>query len=329
LNDWKRLWINYYGIPPSIPKKSYYQVLDTSFTNISLVRNKVVFVGRGGPHMTAHGDDSDQHLTPYDVKADGVEILATTTRNLLKHEGISEPSHTVEALVIIVWGTLFSLLLNGVRVGGYANLRGPKLANVPLLRRGLRIIACSVALIMLVAFLMFAYAHVWLPWTIPVFAQIPCAAAWTVWMVVVPPKPRYDAFISYRRSGGSDFVRLVHDKLENQENIKTFVDINELGAGKFGPELLGEIDAAPSFIFIVSSGAFDRCYEDDDWVRQEIAHALKLKKNIVPLMMEGCSMPKRKTLPDDIADFAELNGFEYSNSFADAAIHKLASELRS
>ena len=89
-------------------------------------------------------------------------------------------------------------------------------------------------------------------------------------------------------------------------------------------ELLRKIEAAPSFVFIVSPGAFDRCRDENDWVRREIGHALKRVKNIVPLLMEGCKMPESQALPEEIADLVRYNGVEYSNKYADAAIKELA-----
>ena len=102
------------------------------------------------------------------------------------------------------------------------------------------------------------------------------------------------------------------------------MDVVEAQAGKFDEELLRKIEAAPSFVFIVSPGAFDRCRDENDWVRREIGHALKRVKNIVPLLMEGCKMPESQALPEEIADLVRYNGVEYSNKYADAAIKELA-----
>ena len=72
----------------------------------------------------------------------------------------------------------------------------------------------TVASLGIAAFLLFWLARLWIPWTVVGLAQVPWAAAWTVWMAIVPPKPRYDVFLSYRRAGGSEFARLVRDKLQ-------------------------------------------------------------------------------------------------------------------
>ena len=54
----------------------------------------------------------------------------------------------------------------------------------------------------------------------------------------------------------------------------------------------------------------DRCFYDDDWVRIEISYALKLKKNIIPIMMPGFLWPEK--LPDDINEIRNLNGITAS-----------------
>jgi len=185
----------------------------------------------------------------------------------------------------------------------------------------------AVASLGIVAFLLFWLARLWIPWTVVGLAQVPWAAAWTVWTAIVPPKPRHDVFVSYRRVGGSEFARLVRDKLRD-EGLRPFVDVAEAEAGRFDEELLRKIEAAPSFVFIVSPGVFERCRDEHDWVRREIRYALKLKKNIVPLFMEGCVMPDPQALPEDISDLVRYNGVPYSHRWAEAAMKDLARMVR-
>ncbi len=321
-------WLRYYGKPEAIPRKSYYQLLDPNFPG-ELVAGKIIFIGRGGTPLSAYGpQQSDRYLTPYGVDADGVEIHATATRNWLHREWISEPSPGTEVIVILAWGAFFSILL--VTKGGRAQFhQGPgQISFARTLRRYLWLIGWSLISIGVLASFLFWQAGLWLPWTIPILVQMPTAAAWAVWIAFVPRKPRYDVFISYRRRGGAAFVRLVQEKLYQDHGVKAFVDVDGLGSGEFGPELRRQIETIPSFVFIVSDGAFGRCHEDTDWVREEIKLALNTNRNIIPFLMEGCEMPKREALPSDIANFATLNALPYSHAFSDAAIAKLADQVR-
>lgn len=45
--------------------------------------------------------------------------------------------------------------------------------------------------------------------------------------------------------------------------------------------------------------------ESDDWVRREIAEALRTGKRIVPVLVEDARMPRREELPAEIADLAQ------------------------
>ena len=61
---------------------------------------------------------------------------------------------------------------------------------------------------------------------------------------------------------------------------------------------------------------------ENDWVRWEIAHALKYKKNIVPVMMRGFTFPEN--LPEEIAEISSINGVLFeSMSLMDARIEQL------
>ena len=109
----------------------------------------------------------------------------------------------------------------------------------------------------------------------------------------------YQVFISYRREGGAFFSRLVYDRLVN-EGYRVFLDVEVSHPGKFNEELLRVIEQCPYFICVLPPNALDRCYNEGDWVRTEIAHAIRLNKCIIPVMLQGFEFPA--DLPEDIAE---------------------------
>ena len=131
----------------------------------------------------------------------------------------------------------------------------------------------------------------------------------------------YDIFISYRRDGGETMAFLLHDRL-TAKGFRVFLDVESLNAGKFNEKLLDIIEDCDDFIVILSENSLDRCVNDGDWVRNEISHAFKTKKNIVPFMLRGFNWPEN--LPGDIADLTMQNGINaISNEYFDAAIERL------
>lgn len=113
-------------------------------------------------------------------------------------------------------------------------------------------------------------------------------------------KKRYDVFISYRRDkGGEEFAQLIESELEKR-GCRTFLDVKCLKNQTFGPQLLGAIDSAPVFVFILSENCLDRCVELDDWVRREIMYAVEKKKQIVPVNPKGRFKVFPEGLPSEI-----------------------------
>jgi TPR repeat protein len=110
----------------------------------------------------------------------------------------------------------------------------------------------------------------------------------------------YKAFISYRRSGGREYARVLYLELRYR-GIKTFFDYTSLQHGDFSADILRAIEEAPNFIMVVTDGAFDRCVDENDWVRKEIEYAKKLGKNIVPIAPTG-HQQDLSALPDNLAD---------------------------
>lgn len=131
---------------------------------------------------------------------------------------------------------------------------------------------------------------------------------------------KYDIFISYRREGGYDTAKHINDLLV-RDGYKVSFDIDTLRNGDFDVQLLERIELCKDFILIVDRHAFDRTLDPEfdpkkDWLRCELAHALKHKKNIIPVFLSGVEgFPEN--LPDDIVGIVKKNGPEYNKYYFD------------
>jgi hypothetical protein len=120
-------------------------------------------------------------------------------------------------------------------------------------------------------------------------------------------------FISYRRQGGADVARVLQLFLE-QNGFAVFLDVDSLDAGHFNSQLLIQIERSEHFLLVCSPCCLDRCADERDFVRQEIAHALRCGRKFVPVTLEGFRWPGRDSLPADIADVTSHHAFEYSHT---------------
>lgn len=135
----------------------------------------------------------------------------------------------------------------------------------------------------------------------------------------------YDVFISYRRDGGGATAGRINDMLM-ADGYSVSYDINTLREGRFDTKLLERIEQCQDFILVVDKNCFDRTIDpvtdpQEDWLWRELAYAIKLKKNIIPVLMTGASYPKR--LPDDINDVRNYNGPRCIHEYFDDFYKKL------
>ena len=97
-----------------------------------------------------------------------------------------------------------------------------------------------------------------------------------------------------------------------RDGYKVSFDIDTLRSGNFDHQLLSRIDQCKDFILIVDQHAFDRTHDpkfdpQNDWLRCELAYALKKGKNIIPIFLFGVNgFPNN--LPSDIAGVIMRNG---------------------
>jgi TIR domain len=107
------------------------------------------------------------------------------------------------------------------------------------------------------------------------------------------------AFISYRWATWPN-GRAVHQAL-TAYGCDAFIDRDGNGAGPIGEMVFGQIANRPNFVVILTPGSPGRFHNPDDWVRREIACALRCRRTIVPLFFDGFEFRQDIPLPDDIA----------------------------
>lgn len=134
----------------------------------------------------------------------------------------------------------------------------------------------------------------------------------------------YDVFISYRRDPGLPYSMLIETHLGFKDKT-VFRDMDDLQSGRFVDDLHEAIRHARHMIILMTPGFFDRCSDEKDVVRGEVATALSCGTHIIPIMMEGFSWPGVDSLPESIRSITGINGMSYSSEFFTAFIDKLLS----
>jgi hypothetical protein len=130
-------------------------------------------------------------------------------------------------------------------------------------------------------------------------------------------------FISYRRSDSAGYTgRLMDDLKEQFPTNEVFRDVEAIEAGADFVEAIDKAVGSCSVLLAVigprwlsASDAAGRRRIDDknDFVRLEIATALRRDVRVIPILVEGAQMPAADELPDDIKPFSRRQAHELSD----------------
>jgi hypothetical protein len=116
-------------------------------------------------------------------------------------------------------------------------------------------------------------------------------------------------FVSYRREDSAPWARLAGQSLSHHfPQKKIFMDVDSIGLGVNFVEAIKESMASCDVLVAVigkrwltaSEGRKRRLDNPEDYVRLEIGTALKRGIQVIPVLVEGASMPRPAQLPEDL-----------------------------
>jgi hypothetical protein len=131
-------------------------------------------------------------------------------------------------------------------------------------------------------------------------------------------------FISYRREDSAASAGRLYDHLSSHfASNHIFLDVDSLDLGidfvKAIEESVGSCDVLIAVIgnrWLTSSDEEGgrRLDNPEDFVRIEIVTALKRGIRVIPVLVDGASMPRSRDLPDDLKSLARRNALEVSHN---------------
>ncbi len=112
-----------------------------------------------------------------------------------------------------------------------------------------------------------------------------------------------DIFISYKNdNAGNNFATRLKDDLE-AKGYSVYFNPDENHSGHFPDRLRAGIEGCKDFILILSDGCLAQLMSHNkiDWIREELLMAYNAGKHIIPIIMDGVSMPADKdVMPADL-----------------------------
>ena len=129
-------------------------------------------------------------------------------------------------------------------------------------------------------------------------------------------------FISYRREDSAASAGRVYDRLIGRfPSNRIFIDVNTIAPGvDFVKAIEKSVGSCDVLISVVGKRWLIAADEDgkrrldspDDFVRLEISAALKRGIRVIPVLVDGASMPRSGELPDELKALVRLQALKVS-----------------
>lgn len=130
-------------------------------------------------------------------------------------------------------------------------------------------------------------------------------------------------FISYRRADSAGYTRSMYNSLtQTFSDQQIFMDVDDIKAGTDFVSVLEErLENCEVLLVMIGKHWLDirdeqgqpRLDNPQDWVRTEIATALKRNLRVIPILIEGATMPKEEALPDELKPLVRRQALMLSN----------------
>jgi hypothetical protein len=144
-------------------------------------------------------------------------------------------------------------------------------------------------------------------------------------------------FISYRREDSIGHAGRLFDRLVEQfGKERIYRDIDTIQAGEnFVEAVRQKINVSdvvlaligPRWLTVTDDEGRWRLADENDLVRMEIATGLERNIRVIPVLLQGASMPRAKDLPGALAGLAQRNAFEIRDTHFDQDVAQLVDAL--
>lgn len=146
-------------------------------------------------------------------------------------------------------------------------------------------------------------------------------------------------FINYRRQDSEGYVGRLYDHLaQHFQRDDLFMDVDSIPPGADFVQVLETAVAqcdvmiaviGPGWLTCADESGERRLHQWNDFVRIEIASALKQNKLVIPVLVGRARMPTPNDLPDDLHPLCRRNAVELGHQRFSYDVEKLAAAIRS
>ena len=140
-------------------------------------------------------------------------------------------------------------------------------------------------------------------------------------------------FISYRREDASGHAGRLCDRLSSRfGGDRVFMDVQDITPGQdFSEAIDATISGCNCLIAVIGPRWLDLLKSrpvTEDYVRREIGSALKRGLTVIPVLVNGASMPSQRDLPSDLSLLSHRNAFQIRDERFEDDVARLEEHLR-
>jgi hypothetical protein len=153
-------------------------------------------------------------------------------------------------------------------------------------------------------------------------------------MAILSARDRVGIFVSYRRADSAGHAGRLVDQLKSQFGDQVFLDVDSIRPGANFQEVINEtFTKCGAVVVLIGKRWLEReesmpCFGDpQDIITQEIRTALDSRLPIVPVLVDGASMPAESTLPAEFTAISKLNAIDLRHTSFDRDVEALSEHL--
>jgi TIR domain len=150
------------------------------------------------------------------------------------------------------------------------------------------------------------------------------------------PKGNGHIFISYRRDDSAGYTRAIYDRLVDRfSRDRVFMDVDAIEPGLVFDEVINRAVGRCEILLAIigedwmkpqADGA-SRIHAPKDFVRLEISAALSRNIRVIPVLLDGATMPAEDKLPEALRSLALRNAIEVSSTRFDSDVDRLVESV--
>lgn len=144
-------------------------------------------------------------------------------------------------------------------------------------------------------------------------------------------------FISYRREESAGHAGRIYDRLrEKFGRNRVFMDVSAIEPGVEFEQAIKQALSACAVFLVVVGRKWLECTDEEgkrrldstsDFIRMEVATALRLNIRVIPVLVQGAAMPREENLPDDLKPLARRQAIEINDTHWDSDLAELVETL--